>query len=91
MQDKLLLILSEHSVESRWVAYEVETALSREIRQEREILFPIRIDDAVFHSVTDWSRELREERHIGDFTQWSDPEHYQTVFHRLLRDLKTQT
>jgi hypothetical protein len=48
IQDKLLLILSEHSVKSGWVGYEVETALNREIRQKREILFPLRIDDAVF-------------------------------------------
>jgi len=91
MQDKLLLILSEHSVESEWVSYEVETALNREIRQKREILFPIRIDDAIFRSRTDWAYKLQMERHIGDFTQWSNPEHYQHVLERLLRDLKAQT
>jgi hypothetical protein len=88
LQDKLLLILSEHSVESGWVSYEVETALTREIQQKREILFPIRIDDTISQSTTDWARKLWDQRHIGDFRQWTDPEHYQKVFQRLLRDLK---
>ena len=88
MQDKLLLILSEHSVKSGWVAYEVETALSREIRQQREILFPIRIDDAVFRCTAPWAVSLRDQRHIGDFRQWTEPSRYQQVFQRLLRDLK---
>ena len=90
MQDKLLLILSKHSVESGWVGYEVETALSREIRQQREILFPIRIDDAVFRCTASWAVSLRDQRHIGDFTAWAEPERYQQVLERLLRDLKAQ-
>jgi len=91
MQDKLLLILSKHSVKSGWVGYEVETALGREIRQQREILFPIRIDDAVFESTANWATSLVNQRHIGDFREWTDPSHYQQVFKRLLRDLKAQT
>jgi TIR domain len=91
MQDKLLLILSKASVESGWVEYEVETALTREVRQKREILFPIRIDDAIFESSTSWACELRERRHMSDFRQWADPEQYHRVFQRLLRDLKAQT
>ena len=88
MQDKLLLILSKHSVESGWVGYEVETALNREIRELREILFPIRIDDAVFQTTAHWAVSLRDQRYIGDFTQWAEPSHYQQMFERLLRDLK---
>ena len=88
VQDKLLLILSESSVQSKWVAYEVETALTREIQQQRDILFPVRIDDAVFQSQTNWAGKLQKERHIGDFTRWAEPEYYQMVFQRLLRDLQ---
>jgi hypothetical protein len=90
LQDKLLLILSEHSVQSGWVGYEVETALAREIRQQREILFPIRLDNAVFHSTAHWAVSLRDQRHIGDFAHWADPEHYQKAFQRLLHHLKPQ-
>jgi len=91
MQDKLLLILSEGSVKSGWVSYEVKTALNREIRQQRDILFPIRIDDAVFESTANWATSLVNQRHIGDFREWTNPKHYQQVFKRLLRDLKAQT
>src|SRR5947199_3076164 len=89
MQDKLLLILSEYSVESGWVGYEVETALSREMRQKRDILFPIRIDEAVFHCTANWTTSLINQRHIGDFTEWTDHDRYQKVFQRLLHHLKT--
>jgi hypothetical protein len=76
-QDRLLLILSEHSVHSKWVKYEVNRALDREISQERTILFPLRIDDTIKQSGSDWAQDLRSRRHIGDFTQWSDPVQYQ--------------
>ncbi len=49
-QDKLLLLLSSHSVKSGWVRYEVELALARENQQQREVLYPIRLDDAILHS-----------------------------------------
>jgi hypothetical protein len=42
--DKLLLLLSEHSVKSGWVRHEVMLALARDNNQSREILFPIRLD-----------------------------------------------
>jgi hypothetical protein len=45
--DKLLLILSENSVESQWVEQEVETSLDQERQQGRTVLFPIRLDDTV--------------------------------------------
>jgi TIR domain/Pentapeptide repeats (8 copies) len=49
VQDKLLLILSEKSATSKWVRYEVNSALDREVNQERTILFPLRIDETVLH------------------------------------------
>jgi uncharacterized protein YjbI with pentapeptide repeats len=88
LHDKLLLILSEHSVQSAWVQDEVEAALERERREKRLVLFPIRIDDAVMDTDQAWAAAIRRTRHIGDFTRWKDPDSYQTAFERLLRDLK---
>src|SRR5713226_5427580 len=62
-QEKLLLILSEHSVASGWVRYEVEMALAREIPEQREILFPLRTDQAIFQSSESWAETLRITRH----------------------------
>lgn len=87
-QEKLLLLLSQHSVESNWVADEVEAALEKEINQQREVLFPIRLDNTVMKTNQAWAAKLRRQRHIGDFTQWTDPQAYQQAFARLLRDLK---
>jgi hypothetical protein len=37
-----------------------------------------------------WAATLRRTRHIGDFSQWTDPQAYQKAFRRLLRDLKEE-
>jgi hypothetical protein len=88
LQDNLLLLLSEHSIASAWVENEVESALEKEDHQQREVLFPIRLDDAVMQTSQAWAATLRRTRHIGDFTKWMDPQAYQRAFDRLLRDLK---
>jgi uncharacterized protein YjbI with pentapeptide repeats len=88
LQEKLLLLLSEHSIASTWVENEVEAALEREDRQQREVLFPVRLDEAVIQTSRAWAATLRRTRHIGDFTCWTDPQAYQQAFTRLLRDLK---
>lgn len=88
--DKLLLVLSEHSVSSQWVEKEVETAMEREREDEkhRTVLFPVRLDDAVNEIKAGWPADVRRTRHIGDFTHWKDHDSYQKAFDRLLRDLK---
>jgi TIR domain len=88
LQDKLLLLLSKHSIESTWVENEVEAALEKEDRQQREVLFPVRLDHTVMLTSQAWAATLRRTRHIGDFTNWTDPQAYQIAFARLLRDLK---
>jgi uncharacterized protein YjbI with pentapeptide repeats len=87
--DKLLLVLSEHSVSSQWVEQEVETALAREREQEgRTVLFPVRIDDTVMESKAGWPALLKNTRNVGEFTDWKDHDSYLKAFDRLLRDLR---
>jgi hypothetical protein len=91
LRDKLLLILSEHSIASEWVEHEVENALEEErqsTRRNRTVLFPIRLDDTVMNSPKGWAALIRRTRHIGDFRAWKDHDNYHGVFERLLRDLK---
>ncbi len=88
VHERLLLILSEHSVSSEWVEKEVETAFEKEQRQKRTVLFPVRLDDAVMECDTGWSADIRRTRHIGDFRPWKDHDAYQQAFSRVLRDLK---
>lgn len=88
--DKLLLILSEHSVASDWVEKEVETALEKERKEKRTVLFPIRLDEAVMNIESGWPADVRRARHIGDFSQWKHHDPYKNAFERLLRDLKAK-
>jgi uncharacterized protein YjbI with pentapeptide repeats len=86
--DKLLLILSQHSIASPWVEDEVEAALERERRESRLVLFPIRLDNAIMQTDIAWASHLRQKRHIGNFCGWNDHDKHQKAFERLLRDLK---
>lgn len=95
-RDKLLVVLSEHSVNSAWVEDEVEAALekeriSREHGEKQTVLFPIQLDDAVMDVTAGWPAKIRRTRVIGDFKNW-DKSHtdYIKAFKRLLRDLKPE-
>ncbi len=91
IHDKLLLVLSESSVRSAWVEKEVETAFEKERRQDNKpVLFPIRLDDAVMKTDQAWAADIRRTRHVGDFRTWRDHDAYQKAFARLLRDLKAE-
>jgi len=88
IHDKLLLILSEHSISSKWVEDEVESAYEQERIRSTTVLFPVQIDSAAEDTDKAWAAKLRRSRHIGDFTQWKDHDAYQKAFDRLMRDLK---
>lgn len=94
--DRLLLILSVHSMNSEWVKTEIAKARKREVREVRRMLFPVRLVD--FDILHDWecfdadrgkdsAREIRE-YFIPDFSNWKDHDLYQKAFARLLKDLK---
>lgn len=90
LHDKLLIVLSENSVSSPWVSDEVESAIEREHREGRTVLFPIKIDEAVTESQQAWAASIRRTRHIGDFTRWKEHDSYTRAFERLMRDLKAE-
>ena len=77
LYDKLMLLLSQHSVESDWVGFEVEAAMEKERKRNLKVLYPIRIDDTVFTTDQVWTKDIRRRRHIGDFTNWKDHDTYQ--------------
>ena len=90
IHDKLLLVLSDSAIRSAWVEKEVEAAFERERREDRTVLFPIRLDDAVIETNEAWAADIRRTRHIGDFTGWEQHPRYAKAFERLLHDLKAQ-
>ena len=97
-RDKLLLVLSEHSMNSEWVKTEIRKARKAEIKEGGQKLFPIRLVD--FATIKEWECfdadsgkdlgvEVRE-YFIPDFSNWKDHESFEAAFARLLRDLKAE-
>jgi len=78
--DRLLLILSEHSMKSLWVKTGIANAREKESREGRQVLFPVglvpyeknrawKLFDADLGD--DSTREVRE-YFIPDFSNWTD-------------------
>ena len=87
VHDKLLLVLSDDSINSQWVGVEVEAALERERSQNKLILFPIKLDNAIMQTNQAWAADIRRIRSIADFSQWKQQSVYQKELNRLLSTL----
>jgi hypothetical protein len=87
LRDKVLLILSKHSIKSDWVEDEVKAAYEEERKRRQTVLFPIRLDDVVLETNEAWAAKLRADRNIGDFRRWKDHDAYKQTFERIVRDL----
>jgi hypothetical protein len=94
--DKLLLILSDASMNSNWVKTEIANARAHERQQNGQMLFPITL--VSYDRIKSWklfdadsgidsAREIRE-YYVPDFSGWKDHDSYQQTFERLVRDLK---
>jgi uncharacterized protein YjbI with pentapeptide repeats len=96
VHEKVLLILSAQSMSSEWVKTEIAKARKREVREKKQVLFPVRL--VPFEAIRDWecfdadagkdsAREIRE-YFIPDFSEWKEHDKYKKAFERLLGDLK---
>jgi hypothetical protein len=90
LRDKLLVVLSEASITSKWVEDEVTKAFAEERERDMTVLFPVRLDNAVFETTKAWAVKLRDSRNIGDFRKWKEHDAYQTAFERILHDLRIE-
>jgi hypothetical protein len=97
--DKLLIVLSEASLESNWVKTELFNAREAEYKTGKRKLFPVRLVD--FDTLRAWkcfdcdggkdlAREVRE-YFIPDFSHWKEHDQFEASFARLLNDLKAET
>lgn len=96
VHDRLLIVLSENSMESDWVMSEIRNALKVEIKEKRRKLFPIRLVD--FEVLRDWKcfdtdrgKDLAigvREYFIPDFSNWKDHDAFETAFGKLLKALR---
>ena len=97
LHDRLLLVLSEDSIQSKWVEREIRKARKVERAEKRRKLFPIRLVDV--KTLREWEcldsdtgEDLAEEvrkYHIPDFSNWKNHDAFERAFARLEKDLRT--
>jgi uncharacterized protein YjbI with pentapeptide repeats len=98
VDDKLLLVLSHESMESKWVKIEIPSTRRVEIKEGKRKLFPVRLVDLA--TIRDWEcfdadsgKDLRVEIRkyfIPDFSNWKDHNSFEESFARLLKELKAE-
>jgi hypothetical protein len=93
---RMILIVSDASMSSKWVATEIRHALRIEDQDGKKKIFPIRIVDynriaawKLFDSDTgeDLAARVRE-YYIPDFSNWNDPTQMAKAITRLVTDLR---
>lgn len=99
VHEKLLLVLSESSINSNWVKREITKAVKREEAEGKRVLFPISLVD--FSTIEAWEfvdskgRDLAEEIrkfYIPSFKGWeNDNSLYTTEFDKLLKAFKDKS
>lgn len=97
LHDRLLLVLSEDSIQSKWVEREIKKARKVERAEKRRKLFPIRL--VGMETLRKWEcldsdtgEDLAEEvrkYHIPDFSNWKHHDAFERAFARLEKDLRT--
>jgi len=97
--ERLLLVVSEESMKSKWVVTEIRRALKAQKSDGRKKLFPIRLVN--YDKIKEWELmdtdtgedlavEIRSYYMPDDFTNWKDHDSFEAGFKKLLRDLKAQ-
>lgn len=94
--DKLLIVLSEASLQSEWVMDELRKGFKAERDTGKRKLFPVRLTD--YETLERWEcrdsisgKDLAEEVRqyfIPDFSNWKDHDQFEAAFARLLKDLR---
>ncbi|MEI6847929.1 MAG: toll/interleukin-1 receptor domain-containing protein [Chlorobiaceae bacterium] len=98
VHEKLLLILSENSIESNWVKREIIKAKNRESKEDKRVLFPISLIE--YGNLENWDfvdskgRDLAEEikkYYIPSFKGWENNNAaYTKEFEKLLASFKAK-
>lgn len=96
--DKLLIVLSEKSMDSSWVKHEIKKARQEEREQNKRKLFPISI--VPFEKIKQWelidadegrdlAQEIRE-YYIPDFSDWKNHDTFAKEFAKLRKDMQLE-
>jgi hypothetical protein len=97
LYDKMIIVLSPKSMKSEWVKAELRGARRREVKEKRQILFPVTL--APFEQVAQWecfdadvgkdiAVELRE-YFIPDFSNWHDDRSFESQAKKVVDGLRS--
>ena len=96
-EDKLILVLSDQSMTSEWIAQELKALREQEKQEHRRLLYPVSLANPSM--IQSWTLmepgsfvNLAKELRKYPIPNFSDREHeasYQVAFKQLLRDLKS--
>lgn len=93
--DKLIIVLSENSINSEWVKSEIRRARKREIQENKRILFPVSLVPMEIlrewecfdaDSGKDLAVEIRE-YYIPILNEWEKPSNFEQQFKKILAGL----
>ncbi len=87
-EDKLLVILSNNSIENKWIVTEVEDVLTEERQRKQSILMPLKINEDLTSRDKPRFNKILSEIHFIDFTKWEKPIEYFNAFNELIENLK---
>jgi uncharacterized protein YjbI with pentapeptide repeats len=90
LHDKLVMILSESSIEGNWAENEYNHSIDKEMKSGKTVLVPISLDDAVKYTEEPWAIKMRRSRYTVDFSMWQDNDFYQEAFSYLLEELSAE-
>lgn len=85
----VLMVLSEHSLNSDWVEREARAAREMEKDMGHDVLCPVALDDSWKDSK--WEKHLMEQvtkYHVLDFSEWEDDVKFEGMFCRLIDGLQ---
>lgn len=86
LQDVVLVVLSEASVNSNWVEHELKMARDKEKKGHHDVLCPVALDDSWKKKDGVTWHQLKK-KNILDFSKWKTKA-FQQPFQKLIKGLK---
>ncbi len=92
MFDKVIVVCSKHSLQSKPVIRDMIDTLKREYEEHGEFLFPVRLDNFLLKEWQHPQKAVVIEKVVADFRGWNrSAVKYEDGFKNLLRTLKPST
>lgn len=88
LNDIVLLVLSEESIKSHWVEYEVQKAIDRKRETGKDTLCPVALDET--WKGCKWPSQIMhqvKQFNVLNFSKWKKKEEFNKQFHKLIDGL----